>query len=229
MRRFVVQRMRDQDVTAAAVSRQLGHYDGYTSQWITKGSPRFLPPDQAQALCVALRILPAEWDTVVRQAEAEYAEWDAAPAGSGAPRLQTAGRARSPLLLAGPSDGKVSGQEAALGGTPSLPVVRLHAAEVIEYVPRPPRLAGVSGAVACWVDEARGARLQAGDLVYLRPGQAARVGDVVALRRDSILVALGDLVTMDAKQIVVRETGASESAYPRDGLVVEKVVCISLP
>lgn len=212
MRRLVLERLRNLEISFKSVSIAAGKSEGYISQWLNKNSPYFLSPEVAEVVCRELTISPEDWAKAVTDAERDRPVEADPPRPSNVVALLS-GRHRESLPAALPE---------------TIPVVQFGSAEVVDRVPRPPRLAGVHGATAVWVDAPRGTRLQAGDMVYLRPAHAARIGDVVALRQASIVIAMGDLVSLNADSVVIREA-EEPSTYQRRDVTIEKVVCIALP
>lgn len=89
---------------------------------------------------------------------------------------------------------------------------------------RPASLATAKGAFALWISRSRG-RLRPGDLAYVRIGQPARIGDIIAVLQDDRVAAVGDLVSTDDRYVEVREDDALPSKFERKTVRLLKVVC----
>lgn len=206
-RRLLVQRARERGLTLADLSRQLQRNESYLHQFVHRGTPRRLPED-TRATLAALLDVPE--DSLRGQS-----------------RIVAAAQ---PVL---PAPGPTSGRADAVATPPSVLAERdvpvyaddgvIIPSEAIEWTWRPPRLLTGRGAFAIWISRARG-RLQAGDLAYVRIGQPPRVGDTVVAAKNNRLIAIGDLVGLDERRALIRETGEEPVSLERDAVRLLKVV-----
>lgn len=235
VRRLILRRCADMRLALKQLSLAAGQNETCIEQYTgNRRSPKLLPPMMRQKIASVLDVHPdvllTRRATELLSAAKPGAPLDLPPyvsANESASRMAEEDDMPPTLLLTGPT------QTTSTVASPGrdVPVYAMHDSvapdRAREYVARPPRLLGVPEAYAVWVDGGTGGRLRPGDLAFVRPGQPPRPGDIVAVQRGKLLVAVGELLRLTSDEATVVD--AATEVFPRADVVLHKVVSVSLP
>jgi phage repressor protein C with HTH and peptisase S24 domain/lambda repressor-like predicted transcriptional regulator len=166
-RRLVSAKIREKGLDMARLSREIGMNQTYVQQYLTKGSPKFLPEIQRRKLA---RLLDIDEHALRHWDQDEFSQGRTIPLyGSSSP------------ALAGPDLVPVKGTGA--GGSDG---ENEWNGETVDNVARPQSLIGVPNAYAVYVyGDSMAPRYRHGELVFMHPGRPPGKGCYV-------LVQLGD-------------------------------------
>lgn len=207
VRRLILERVREERLTLAHLSRALERNESYMHQFVYRGSPRRLPEDARATLADLLQV-PEDMLRGMPKPDGK-ARSHGGPVGRGHREalLPVAGQAHpGPDIPVYSDDDKIAPENA------------------LEWTWRPSRLSTAKGAFALWISRPRG-RLRAGDLAYVRIGQPVRLGDTVVALLDDRVAAVGDLVAMDDQHAEVRDGDEPPLEFERGAVRLLKVVC----
>lgn len=215
VRRLILEKSQALRLTLADLSRHIRKNESYIHQFMWRGSPKKLPEDVRVALADILEVS----EDALRVPSAMAGIPPTFLPGHGAPPQGPAAYVPVRDTMPTPRDIPVFADD---------DVIDPRRAQ--EWTYRTPSLITASGAFALWISRARG-RMRAGDLVFVRPHQPARVGDTVVMlsTEERRVVAIGDLLEMDATHVKIRDGGDRSHKYPIEGNRMLKVSDISLP
>jgi hypothetical protein len=206
VRVVIRERAREARLTMADLSRHVGRNETYMHQFMHRGSPRVLPEEVRGALADILQ-LPED-------------------------HLRPGGR-RPPVPPIGfprPLGPYPSGSTQDVRSTTLVPVFgdtdEVDPAAALQWTDRPPVLQSVADAFAIWISSAKG-RMRPGDMVFVRTSQPPRIGDDVVALQGTTIVAIGDLVELDANKVSIQETPEACSVLDRSDHRLGKIVSIS--
>lgn len=168
-RRLVAAKIRERKADMAWLSREIGMNQTYVQQYLTKGSPKFLPEIQRRKLAILLDI-----DEHLLRPQ-ELGEFPEGRAIQNSPLY----RAMSPALAySGPDMVPVKGTGA--GGSDG---ENEWNGETVDNVARPQSLVGVPNAYAVYVyGDSMAPRYRHGELVFMHPGRPPSRGCYVLVQ-----------------------------------------------
>jgi hypothetical protein len=206
VRVVIRERAREARLTMADLSRHIGRNETYMHQFMHRGSPKVLPEEVRGALAEILQLPEVD--------------------------LRHGGRrsALPPIGILRPAGPYPSGSAQEVRSTTLVPVFgdtdEVDPAAASQWTDRPPVLLSVTDAFAIWISSAKG-RMRPGDMVFVRTSQPPRIGDDVVALKGKTIVAIGDLVELDANKVSVQETPEVCSVLDRSDHRLAKIVSIS--
>lgn len=217
VRRLIMERLVGIQRTLADASRYIQRNQSYMHQFIWRTTPKRLPEDVRGALAAFLGV-------------SEDALRHPRPSPPPAPPLPGAHPPRGSALAE-----RSARLDASLHPAPSADVPVFAERDVfdprtaVEWIGRPPLLATVGPLLAVWMAADHGTRLRAGDLVFMRMHQPARVGDPVVVLAGHRLVCIGDLLEADAHTVRINLGKNDVRDITTEDHQVCKVACVVLP